>query len=180
MAHGHRQAAEGSWAPEPCHCPRGLSPHAVDVGQGKRLGQGTSWAAGVPQQGEEHRLWFCVPGAAPSDRLGTKDQGPLPHLFPGCRGAAARVCRHLCSLSTTSRCPTPSPGCVHKTSLCTWGPVYGETEALGGCGRPPEPQQCCPGSPGDSQPAAGCCGLSCQQHRPPRSPHSAHSDSSLP
>ena len=33
--------------------------------------------------------------------------------------------------------PTPLPGCILKTSLCSWRPIYGETEALGGCVTPP-------------------------------------------
>lgn len=112
--------------------------------------------------------------SAAGDHSRARSTGSVP---PCGEAAAARVCWRLYSLSTTPGCPMPLPACAPVS------PISGETEALQRCGTPfpcTRPQRCCPGSPRDSWPTAGHCGLSCQQHRPPRSPHSVHSDLSFP
>lgn len=79
MDTGRRQRGAGPWS----HVTvlTGCRHMLWTLVRAKRPGQGTGWAAGRPQQGEEHSLWFCVPGATPSDRLGTR--GRCPICFPG-------------------------------------------------------------------------------------------------
>lgn len=116
------KATEGSWAPGPHHCPHKLPPHAVDIGQGPleaASGQGRG-PAGL--QGDHNRArstgpGFCMLGAASSALSISQMSGCLWSVFA----------------EHHPWCPTPLPGCILKTSLCSWGPVYGETEALGGC-----------------------------------------------
>lgn len=140
---------QGELGPGPRHCPCRLLLHAVDIGR-----DALEAASGQ--------------GRGPARLQGDHSRARSTGSGPPCgEAAAAQVCWRLCSLSTTPGCPMPLPVCAPVS------PISGETEALQRCGTPfpcTRPQRCCPGSPRDSWPAAGCCGLSCQQHRPPRSP----------
>jgi len=141
--------------------------------------------------GYHHTLWTLV--RAPWRSQAARAGDPL-----GCRGiaagrgaralvsvcsgpphwgaAASRVCRHRAPPALPLGAPRPYLAVFSKPACAPGDPVYGETEALGGCGTPPPPAPAV--LPWEPQGLPACSGPLWTVL--PKSPHSMHSDSSLP